>query len=60
MTPECCPCGDPVEHEDHPGECCDCYDLGTGMPLEQVNRERIVAGKRPLKARHIATTTPEG
>lgn len=27
-----CACGEPIKHpEDHPGECCDCFDVGLGM-----------------------------
>lgn len=51
---EWCACGERIEHRrDHPGECCDCFDLGCGMPLELVNAERIAAGKPPLAARHV-------
>ena len=48
-----CPCGDEIKHpEDHPEECCDCFDLGCGMSLEQINEERKKKGKEPLIARH--------
>jgi hypothetical protein len=50
-----CPCGEIVRHaEDHPGECCDCFDLGAGMSLQTINRERYNAKRRPLAARHVA------
>lgn len=52
---ERCPCGEPIQHpEDHPGECCDCFDVGCGMPLAQVNEERSAKGVWPLAARHVA------
>lgn len=46
-------CGETIhaEHaaDEHPGRCCDCFDLSLGMPLEQLNAERALRGKAPLK-----------
>jgi len=34
--------------DDHPGLCCDCFDLSWGMPLEQLNKEREGKGLPPI------------
>jgi hypothetical protein len=40
-----------TDHKDnHPGLCCDCFDLSLGMPLALLNRERKGKGLPPLKA----------
>jgi hypothetical protein len=37
-----------LAHEDeHPGLCCDCYDLSFGMPLEAINAERAERMRAP-------------
>ncbi len=33
---------------DHPGLCCDCFDLKHGMPLDAVNAGRVARGRRPI------------
>ena len=37
--------------EDHPDECCDCFDLHCGKPLEQINERRVERGQKPIPAR---------
>jgi hypothetical protein len=40
------------EHpDDHPDECCDCFDLHCGKPLEQINERRVERGLAPIPAR---------
>jgi hypothetical protein len=49
----CIHCQDPIniDHNDnHPGLCCDCFDLSCGMPLQQLNKERAASGKEPVAA----------
>jgi hypothetical protein len=48
-----CPCGEPVKHGfEHPGECCDCFDLGWfPEKINQINNERFRKGKPALKER---------
>lgn len=36
-------------HGEHPGLCCDCFDLSCGMPLEQLNKERKAKGLKPIE-----------
>ena len=58
MENECVSCDEPNEHpEDHPGQCCDCFDYSLGMPLRQLNEERVEAGKP--KASGKAPDKPE-
>lgn len=48
---ECKHCGenlDSAHQEDHPGICCDCFDMSFGMPLAEINKGRAVKGKPPL------------
>lgn len=35
--------------EDHPGLCCDCFDLSLGMPMDQLNAERAEKGRPPVR-----------
>ena len=35
--------------DEHPGLCCDCFDLSVGIGLEALNAERAAKGKPPLK-----------
>lgn len=47
----CRHCGDtPIRHheEDHPGLCCDCFDLECGKDLDKLNAERARQGKLPV------------
>lgn len=47
----CSHCGFEIDtdHEpEHPGLCCDCYDLSWGMSLVAINRERAAKGKFPI------------
>jgi hypothetical protein len=46
----CRHCGEAdVRHpDDHPGLCCDCFDLSCGMPVAALNAERAAKGKPPL------------
>lgn len=45
---QCRKCGDDESCPEHRGLCCDCFDLGWGMPIEQLNKERAAKGKPPL------------
>lgn len=51
----CTNCGEgPIKcQEDHPGLCCDCFDLSVGMSLDDINVERAAKGKPPLPCRHL-------
>lgn len=33
---------------EHPGLCCDCYDLSWGYPLKDINLWRADKGKPPI------------
>jgi hypothetical protein len=33
---------------EHPGLCCDCFDLSFGMPLARLDAERAAAGRPPI------------
>lgn len=62
MTEACKSCGDEIDAETlthwvdgprsdgygHKGLCCDCYDVGWGMSIASINRERAAQGKPPL------------
>lgn len=38
--------GPDADHRDeHPGLCCDCFDLSWGMPLSKLNEERRAKGR---------------
>lgn len=58
---ECSHCnGVGLKHqEDHPGLCCDCFDLRWGMPIEQLNAERAQRGAKPLTKPWPKRTTEE-
>lgn len=49
MTCSHCNDQDLKHQDDHPGLCCDCFDLSCGMPLEQLNEERKAKGKKPIE-----------
>jgi hypothetical protein len=47
----CAHCGsrNSLRHQDeHPGLCCDCFDLSWGMPLAQINAERAARDRPPI------------
>jgi hypothetical protein len=33
---------------EHPGLCCDCFDLANGESLERINERRKVNGRKPV------------
>lgn len=42
-----CECGVPIEHaEDHPDQCCTCFDVECGMPVHQALREERKKARR--------------
>lgn len=43
---------EPHAAEEHPGLCCDCFDLSWGMPLADVNAERVKTGRPPIEKPH--------
>lgn len=46
-----CKCGAKIEHaEDHPNQCCDCFDIECGAPFQQILCERDAAAYARGKA----------
>lgn len=37
--------------DDHPDQCCDCFDLHNGKPLDLINERRAERGQTPIPQR---------
>ncbi len=50
----CTHCNEPLSNgeishgHEHPGLCCNCFDLSCGMPIELLNKERAATGRPPI------------
>ena len=56
----CRHCEDGIANDhpyEHPGLCCDCYDLSFGASLDSINKEREAKGKKPITKEWPRETT---